>query len=38
MDPTTTASSALLGVLPCILFFLLFQRSLTRGVLAGSAK
>ena len=38
MDPTTTASSALLGVLPCILFFLLFQRSLTRGVLVGSAK
>jgi ABC-type sugar transport system, permease component len=38
MDPTTTASSALLGVLPCILFFLLFQRSLTKGVLAGSVK
>ena len=38
MDPTTTASSALLGVLPCILFFLLFQRSLTKGVMAGSVK
>jgi raffinose/stachyose/melibiose transport system permease protein len=38
MDPTTTASSALLGVAPCILFFLLFQRSLTKGVVAGSVK
>jgi raffinose/stachyose/melibiose transport system permease protein len=38
MDATTTASSALLGVLPCILFFLLFQRTLTKGVLAGSVK
>ena len=38
MDATTTAASALLGVLPCILFFLLFQRTLTRGVLTGSVK
>jgi ABC-type glycerol-3-phosphate transport system permease component len=38
MDATTTAASALLGVLPCILFFVLFQRTLTRGVLAGSVK
>jgi ABC-type glycerol-3-phosphate transport system permease component len=38
MDATTTASSALLGVLPCMLFFLLFQRTLTKGVLAGSVK
>ena len=38
MDPTTTASSALLGVAPCILFFLLFQRSLTKGIVAGSVK
>jgi raffinose/stachyose/melibiose transport system permease protein len=38
MDATTTASSALLGVLPCILFFVLFQRTLTKGVLAGSVK
>jgi raffinose/stachyose/melibiose transport system permease protein len=38
MDPTTTAASALLGVAPCILFFLLFQRSLTKGVMAGSVK
>jgi ABC-type glycerol-3-phosphate transport system permease component len=26
------------GFLPCILFFLLFQRTLTRGVTAGSVK
>jgi raffinose/stachyose/melibiose transport system permease protein len=38
MDATTTASSALLGVLPCIVFFLLFQRTLTKGILAGSVK
>ena len=38
MNATTTAASALLGVLPCILFFLLFQRTLTRGVLTGSIK
>jgi raffinose/stachyose/melibiose transport system permease protein len=38
MDATTTASSALLGVLPCILFFVLFQRTLTKGILAGSVK
>ena len=38
MDATTTASSALLGVLPCILFFLLFQRTLTKGIMAGSLK
>ncbi len=38
MDATTSASSALLGVLPCILFFVLFQRTLTRGITAGSIK
>jgi len=38
MDVTTSSSSALLGVLPCILFFLLFQRTLTRGITAGSIK
>ncbi len=38
MDVTTSSSSALLGVLPCIIFFLLFQRTLTRGITAGSIK
>ncbi len=38
MDVTTTSSSALIGILPAVLFFLLFQRTLTRGILAGSVK
>jgi raffinose/stachyose/melibiose transport system permease protein len=38
MDVTTTAASALLGLLPCLIFFLLFQRTLTRGITAGSIK
>ena len=38
MDVTTTSASALLGVLPTLLFFLLFQRTLTRGVTAGAVK
>ncbi len=38
MDATTSSASALLGVLPCILFFILFQRTLTRGITAGSIK
>jgi len=38
MDATTSAASALLGLLPCLVFFLLFQRTLTRGVTAGSIK
>lgn len=36
MDVTTSSASALLGVLPCILFFILFQRTLTRGIISGS--
>jgi raffinose/stachyose/melibiose transport system permease protein len=36
MDATTSSASALLGILPCIVFFLLFQRTLTRGITAGS--
>ena len=36
MDATTASASALLGVLPCLLFFIIFQRTLTRGVTAGS--
>ncbi|MFB9835362.1 carbohydrate ABC transporter permease [Actinoallomurus acaciae] len=38
MDATTTSASALLGVLPAIVFFLIFQRTLTRGITVGSAK
>ncbi|GGL14409.1 carbohydrate ABC transporter permease [Mangrovihabitans endophyticus] len=38
MDATTTSASALVGILPAMLFFLLFQRTLTRGVTAGAIK
>ena len=38
MDVTTTSASALIGVLPAILFFLIFQRTLTRGITAGAIK
>lgn len=35
---TIQSAAALLGILPCIIFFILFQRTLTRGVTAGSIK
>jgi raffinose/stachyose/melibiose transport system permease protein len=38
MDATTSSASALLGILPCVVFFLLFQRTLTKGITAGSVK
>jgi raffinose/stachyose/melibiose transport system permease protein len=38
MDATTTSASALIGILPAMLFFLLFQRTLTRGITAGAIK
>jgi len=38
IDATMASASALLGFLPCIVFFLLFQRTLTHGVTAGSVK
>ena len=38
MDATTTSASALIGILPAILFFVLFQRTLIRGVTAGALK
>lgn len=37
-DPTERAAAALLGALPSILFFLVFQRTLMRGVTMGSVK
>ncbi|MGW8887221.1 carbohydrate ABC transporter permease [Streptomyces sp. NPDC055749] len=37
-DPTAMSAAALLGIIPMIVFFLLFQRSLTRGVTAGAVK
>lgn len=38
MDATTSSASALLGLLPCLVFFVLFQRTLTKGITAGSIK
>lgn len=35
---TTQSAAALLGILPCLVFFLLFQRTMARGVTAGSLK
>jgi raffinose/stachyose/melibiose transport system permease protein len=38
MDATTTSASALIGILPAMIFFLVFQRTLTRGITAGAIK
>ena len=35
---TTQSAAALLGILPCVIFFFLFQRTLARGITAGSLK
>ena len=37
-EPTTTAAAAMLGIAPTLIFFLIFQRTLTRGVVAGAVK
>ena len=38
MDVTMASASAMLGIIPCIIFFIIFQRTLTRGITAGSVK
>lgn len=38
MDATMTNAAALLGVLPAIAFFLVFNRTLTRGIAVGAVK
>ena len=38
MDATMTSAAALLGILPAIVFFLIFQRTLTRGITVGAVK
>jgi len=38
MDATTSSASALLGIVPAIVFFLVFQRTLTRGIAVGAVK
>jgi raffinose/stachyose/melibiose transport system permease protein len=38
MDAPTTNAGALVSFLPALIFFLIFQRTLTRGVTAGAVK
>jgi raffinose/stachyose/melibiose transport system permease protein len=38
MDAPTTNAGALISLLPAVAFFLVFQRTLTRGVTAGAVK
>ncbi|GAA4632246.1 carbohydrate ABC transporter permease [Actinoallomurus vinaceus] len=38
MDATMTSASALLGIIPAVVFFLIFQRTLTRGITVGAVK
>ena len=38
MDATMSSASALLGIVPAVAFFLIFQRTLTRGIAAGAVK
>lgn len=37
-DPTTRAAAALLGIIPSVIFYLIFQRTLSRGVTLGAVK
>ena len=37
-DPTSIAAASLLGIAPTVIFFILFQRTLTRGIAAGAVK
>lgn len=37
-DPTAQAAAALMGLIPTLLFFLIFQRTLLKGVTMGSVK
>ena len=37
-DPTLQAAASLLGMAPTLIFFLIFQRTLTRGVVVGAVK
>ncbi|MEV5708547.1 carbohydrate ABC transporter permease [Actinoallomurus sp. NPDC052274] len=38
MDATMTSASALLGIIPAVVFFLIFQRTLSRGITVGAVK
>lgn len=38
MDVTTTASASLISIVPTLIFFLLFQRTLSNGIATGAVK
>lgn len=38
MDVTTTAAASLLSIIPTLIFFLIFQRTLSRGITSGAVK
>jgi len=38
MDAPTTNAGALISLIPAVIFFFVFQRTLTRGVTAGAIK
>jgi raffinose/stachyose/melibiose transport system permease protein len=38
MDAPTTNAGALVSMIPAVIFFLIFQRTLTRGITAGAVK
>jgi raffinose/stachyose/melibiose transport system permease protein len=38
MDVTTTAAASLLSIIPTLIFYLIFQRTLSRGITAGAVK
>jgi raffinose/stachyose/melibiose transport system permease protein len=38
MDATTLAAASLLSIIPTIIFFILFQRKLNQGIVAGAVK
>jgi raffinose/stachyose/melibiose transport system permease protein len=37
-SPTSLAAASLMGIVPAVAFFLIFQRTLTRGAVAGAVK
>jgi raffinose/stachyose/melibiose transport system permease protein len=38
MDVTTTAGASLISIIPTLIFFLLFQRTLSKGITSGAVK
>lgn len=38
MDVTTTAAASLISIIPTLIFFLIFQRTLSKGITAGAVK